>query len=117
MRRFIIDLAHELDTLTVTFGDDDARKGDVVISPFRLHAVDMFKAAIKAADGERVFINFAGGDHVRDDNGLPLFILPAKRIGLVLRQIRRENSELNAAMSSQCSLAQLKPTTAGLAMR
>lgn len=32
---------------------------------------------------------------------VPLFILPAKRIGLVLRQIRRENSELNAAMASQ----------------
>lgn len=32
---------------------------------------------------------------------VPLFILPAKRIGLVLRQIRRDNSELNAAMASQ----------------
>ena len=32
---------------------------------------------------------------------VPLFVLPAKRIGLVLRQIRRENSELSAAMSSQ----------------
>lgn len=32
---------------------------------------------------------------------VPLFILPAKRVGLVLRQIRREGSELNAAMASQ----------------
>jgi ATP-binding cassette subfamily B protein len=34
---------------------------------------------------------------------LPLFILPARRVGLVLRQIRRRSMELNADMSSAIS--------------
>jgi len=103
MRRFMIDLAHELDTLTVTFGDDDARKGDVLISPYRLHAVDMFKAAIKAADGERVFVNFAGGDNMRDEKGLPLFVLPEEpnetRLDTLLDQYVDEGCELRKAIA------------------
>jgi hypothetical protein len=108
MRRFMIDLAHELDSLTVTFGDEDARKGDVVISPFRLHAVDMFKAAIKAAGGERVFINFSGGDNVRDEKGQPLFILPddpnETRLDTLLDQYVDEGCELRKAIAELVEL-------------
>jgi hypothetical protein len=75
MRRFTLSLARELDSLTVTFGEE-ARKGDIIISPERLHAADLFAAAIKAAGGERVFINFSGDPHTRDEKGTPLFVLP-----------------------------------------
>ncbi|MFZ1755636.1 MAG: ABC transporter ATP-binding protein, partial [Caldilineaceae bacterium] len=34
---------------------------------------------------------------------LPFFILPARRVGLILRQIRRKSMELNAEMSSSIS--------------
>lgn len=103
MRRFMIDLAHDLDTLTVTFGEEDGRKGDVVISPYRLHAVDMFTAAIKAARGERVFINFAGGDNVRDEKGLPLFAVPEEptetKLNTLLDQYVDEGCELRKAIA------------------
>lgn len=103
MRRFMLDLAHELDTLTVTFGDEDARKGDVVITPNRLHAVDMFKAAIRAADGERVFINFSGDDATRDEKGQPLFMLPdapnETRMRALLDQYVDEGCELRKAIA------------------
>lgn len=75
MRRYIIHLARELDTLTVTFGEE-ARKGDTLITPGRIHAVDMFTAAVKAADGERVILNFSGDASTRDEMGMPMFMLP-----------------------------------------
>jgi hypothetical protein len=103
MRRFIIDLARELETLTVTFGDDEVRKGDMVISPQRLHAVDMFKGAIKAARGERVFINFAGNDSTRDEKGLPLFVVPEEpnetKLNSLLDQYVDEGCELRKSIA------------------
>jgi hypothetical protein len=103
MRRFMIDLANELDTLTVTFGTDDIRKGDVAVTPYRLHAVDMFKAAIRAARGERVFINFAGGDDSRDENGVPMFLLPESpnqtNLRALLDQYVDEGCELRKAIA------------------
>jgi hypothetical protein len=65
--------------------------------------VDMFKAAIKAADGERVFVNFAGGDNMRDEKGLPLFILPEEpnetRLDSLLDQYVDEGCELRKAIA------------------
>jgi len=108
MRRFMIDLAHELDTLTATFGDEDARKVDLVISPYRLHAVDMFKAAIKAASGERVFINFSGGDNTRDEKGQPLFLLPDEptetKMDMLLDQYVDEGCELRRSIAELVEL-------------
>ncbi|MCU0514593.1 MAG: hypothetical protein MUE40_18730 [Anaerolineae bacterium] len=102
MRRYLIQLARELDTLTVTFGDD-ARKGDMIISPTRMHAVDMFTAAIKAADGERVFLNFAGDTATRDDKGIPLFMVPEKptetQLHMLLDQYIDEGCQLRRAIA------------------
>jgi hypothetical protein len=66
MRRYIVQLARDLDSLTVTFGEA-ARSTDTVITPGRMHAVDMFVAAVKAANGERVILNFSGDSSSRDD--------------------------------------------------
>ena len=75
MRKYVIHFARELDFLTVTFGDKVA-KTDVVISPERMHATDLFKAVVTAASGERVYIDFMGGSETRDQLGNPLFMPP-----------------------------------------
>lgn len=75
MRRYILNLAGELETLTVTFGGQ-ARKGELHITPTRIHAVDLFTAAIRAAGGKRVVVNFPADKGTMDDKGFPLFVLP-----------------------------------------
>ena len=77
MRTFIIGLAQQLPTLTITFSQQ-AQENDIVITPERMHASDLFRAAVKAASGERVFVNFMGGSDIRDLDGNPLFVVPEK---------------------------------------
>lgn len=75
MRKYLMGFAREMDTLTITFSDQP-RKNDIVITPDRLHAADLFKAVVMAASNERVFLTFTGGRSVRDEKGNPRFILP-----------------------------------------
>lgn len=75
MRKYLINFAGDLDTLTVAFGDN-YHKGDLLIQPNRMHAVDLFEAVVKAATGERVFVHFLGGEDTRDARGNPQFMLP-----------------------------------------
>jgi len=71
MRKYLVRLAQEMSTLTVMFGGRTG-ENDIVISPHRMHATDLFKAVVMAAQGERVFVNFTGGDETRDTEGNPL---------------------------------------------
>lgn len=75
MRKYIMQFAREMETLTVGFGESPA-KGDIIITPNRMHAGDMFKAVVAAASNERTFITFTGGEKARDRRGNPLFLLP-----------------------------------------
>jgi hypothetical protein len=76
MRKYLVRFAQEMDTLTVIYGERP-HESDIVITPYRMHAVDLFRAMVTAASGQRVFVNFTGGKEARDDEGNPLFLLPA----------------------------------------
>lgn len=75
MRKYLMGFAREMGTLTTTFSDNPA-KGDVVITPERMHATDLFEAVVRAASNTRVFVTFTGGRNARDARGNPKFILP-----------------------------------------
>lgn len=74
MRKYLIHFADMMPTLSVNFGD--AAKGDILITPQRMHAADLFEAVVRAASNERVFVTFTGGPEARDGKGNPLFLLP-----------------------------------------
>jgi len=75
MRKYVVRFAQDIDTLTVTMGQD-RHEHDAVIQPDRMHAVDMFEAIVNALDGNRVNLHFDGGPETRDAKGNPRFILP-----------------------------------------
>lgn len=75
-RKYLMQFADVMETLTVTFGDD-SRPNDVVVTPMRIHAAEMFAAVVRAASGEHVNVHFKGGYETRDPDGNPLFIAPA----------------------------------------
>lgn len=75
MRKYLMGFARMMDSLTVTFGTVDQRS-DIVISPERMHAADLFRAVVKAASGERVIVTFTGGIESRDQFGNPVFLAP-----------------------------------------
>lgn len=101
MRLHLIHQARKLDTLTVTF-NGEIRKNDVVITPYRMHAVDMFTALSRAAGGERIFVYFSGGPETRDAKGNPRFILPENpaevELNALLDQYVDEGNELRRAI-------------------
>lgn len=101
MRRYLLAFARETSTLTVTFGAPIHAR-DVVINPDRMHAVDLFRAIVRANSGERVFVNFTGGDKARDEKGNPLFLLPEHptemEMKLLLDQYVDEGNELRKAI-------------------
>ena len=75
MRRYLMHFAREMGSLTVTFS---GRSGpnDVVITPKRMHAADIFEAVVRASSGERIFVHFDDDETARDEKGNPLFSLP-----------------------------------------
>ncbi len=75
MRKYLLTFAQQMETLTVTFGNNPA-KGDIIVTPHRMHAVDMFKAVVQAASNERVFVTFTGDEDIRDSRGQPRFVVP-----------------------------------------
>ncbi|MBZ0288115.1 MAG: hypothetical protein K8I30_10915 [Anaerolineae bacterium] len=75
MRQYLVMFAKELGALSINFSDQ-AYEGDVVVTPDRIHAVDIFDAVVRAADGKRVNVTFTGGDAARDGKGYPLFVAP-----------------------------------------
>lgn len=75
MRRHLIGVASQLDTMTINFSDR-AYDGDIIVTPERMHAAEMFRAVVMASAGHRVFITFTGGDKAQDEKGNPLFVMP-----------------------------------------
>lgn len=102
MRKYLMQFARSMETLTVTFGNV-VHKGDVIITPERIHAAELFSAVVRAASGERVFVNFIGGPETRDEKGNPMFI-PAKPLSEIelhalLDQYVDEGNELRRAIA------------------
>lgn len=104
MRKYLMHFAREMDTLTVAFGDH-IRESDVVISPERMHAADLFRAIVMALKGEQVMVAITGGREARDETGNPVIIMPTDPPEMELRalldqyvdegnQLRREIVEL-----------------------
>jgi hypothetical protein len=75
MRKYLMRFAREMSSLTVDFGDK-IHEGDIVITPERMHAADLFRAVVQAASNRRVFVTFTGSKSARDERGNPLFIVP-----------------------------------------
>ena len=97
MRRFVMAYAERRRELTAML-DRDVRPRDVVITPSRMHAVDLFRAVVKAASGERVEVNFQGDKSLRDEQGNPRMIVPEDppeaEMKALLDQYVDEGSEL-----------------------
>ncbi len=75
MRKYFMKFAEDLQALTVTFGSETF-DGDIIITPTRMHAADLFRAVVKSASGQRTMVNFIGGSETRDENGYPIFTAP-----------------------------------------
>jgi len=75
MRKYMMHFAREMGSLTVTFS---GRPGpnDIVITPGRMHAADIFEAVVRGSSGERVFVHFDDDETQRDERGNPLFNAP-----------------------------------------
>ncbi|MEO0561023.1 MAG: hypothetical protein AAF125_02845 [Chloroflexota bacterium] len=103
-RKYLLGFADEIDTLTASIGGA-VRRGDVVVTPGRIHAVDMFKAVARAASGERVYVHFQlpEGDGPRDKRGVPLFQVPEDPhevdMAMLLDQYVDEGNRLRRALS------------------
>ncbi len=107
MRKYLLRFAKDVTALTVTFGEQTF-EGDVVISPFRMHAVDIFRAMVDASSGRRVVINFTGGEEARDVDGNPIFRVPENpprpQLEALLDEYVDEGSELRQAI---CNLVRI----------
>jgi hypothetical protein len=75
MRKYLMSFARELSSLSADFSEQ-AHEGDVIITPDRLHAADLFRAVVEAASNRRVFVTITGGDKARDAHGNPVFLAP-----------------------------------------
>ena len=107
MRKYLLRYAKAVSALTVTFSNE-AYEGDVVITPGRMHAVDIFQAMVNAASGKRVVITFTGGEETRDKDGNPLFIAPDNppkaQLDALLDQYVDEGNALREAI---CNLVKI----------
>lgn len=97
MRKYLLHFANEMKTLTVTFANTH-KLGEVVITPGRMHAADIFEAVVKAAAGERVFVHFPSNITKRDAAGNPIFVCPKnppkKELDALLDQYVDEGNDL-----------------------
>jgi len=107
LRRYILRFAEDLHALTVSFGEETF-DGDVVITPRRIHAADMFEAVTNAAAGRRVVVNFTGGDKARDQQGNPIFLAPDDPTPVDLRMFLDQYlDEGNALRRRICDLVRI----------
>lgn len=107
MRKYLVRFAEVLPALTITFSDQTF-EGDVVITPDRIHAVDMFRAIIRSASGKRAVVNFTGGDKARDEKGNPLFIAPENPRDTQLRtRLDEYVDEGNSLRRAMCELVRI----------
>ncbi len=103
MRKYFMKFAEDLTALTVTFGDETFA-GDIIITPTRMHAADLFRAVVQAASGQRTIVNFTGGEDAKDDKGYPLFKAPAEplpaELATLLDQYLDEGNALRREIAS-----------------
>ena len=104
LRKYLVHFARQVPLLTVNLGNNP-RRGDIEITPYRMHAADLFRAVTRAASGKRVKVTFTGGPEARDEHGNPLFLAPetpkAIELQALLDQYVDEGNEL------RCAIAQL----------
>jgi len=102
MRKYLMSFARIMDTLTVTFGSADQHT-DIVISPERMHAADLFRAVVSAASGKRIIVTFTGGTNAHDEYGNPRFLAPENPLEIekeaLLDQYVDEGNELRRAIA------------------
>jgi hypothetical protein len=107
MRRYLMLFAQEMRTLTVTF-ENQSHPRDVTISPYRMHAADLFEAVVDAASGKRVTVNFTGGPAARDKKGNPLLMTPEKPLEAELYALLDQYvDEGNALRKAICELVRI----------
>ncbi len=103
MRKYLMGFARQMDKLTVTFGTE-LQNTDIVISPERMHAADLFRAVVLASSGQRVIVTFTGGTGARDEFGNPRFLAPNDPLEIemdaLLDQYVDEGNELRRAIAS-----------------
>jgi hypothetical protein len=105
MRKYVMGLARVMNTLTVSLNDQPA-DDDIVIGPERMHAADLFRALVKAASNQRVYLTFTGISQesgTRDELGNPCFIAPPDpptvEMHTLLDQYVDEGNELRRAIA------------------
>src|SRR5690606_10077803 len=86
LRKYLVHFARQVPLLTVNLGNNP-RRGDIEITPYRMHAADLFRAVTKAASGKRVKVTFTGGPEARDEHGNPLFLAPEKPKAIELQAL------------------------------
>jgi len=103
MRKYLMRFAQDLSTLTVTF-NNRSLESDIEITPFRMHAADIFEAVVTAAGGKRVIVNFTGDNSSLDELGNPMFLAPQSpppvQRRLLLDQYIDEGNALRKAISN-----------------
>jgi hypothetical protein len=107
MRKYLMNFARQMDTLTINFSDQ-IHADDVVITPERIHAADLFRAVVQAASNRRTFVTFTGGRAARDDKGNPVFIVPPDppevQKMVLLDQYVDEGNELRRSIAELVSI-------------
>lgn len=102
MRKYLMSFANEMDTLTVAF-TDEPRPGDIVVTPYRMHASEVFRAVVDAASGRRVFVAVTGGNAAQDQRGHPRLIVPQEppeiEMKALLDQYVDEGNQLRKAIA------------------
>lgn len=103
MRKYLMRFAQDLDTLTITFSSQGV-DADIEVTPYRMHAADIFEAVVTAASGKRVIVNFAGDGDSLDEKGNPIYLAPKApapvQRNLLLDQYVDEGNALRKAISN-----------------
>ena len=103
MRKYLMRFAQDLSSLTITF-NNRSLDSDIEITPFRMHAADIFEAVVTASGGKRVIVNFTGDNDSLDEQGNPVFLAPTNpppvQRSLLLDQYIDEGNALRKAVSN-----------------
>jgi len=88
MRRHLITRSEDFETLTITYGKPTVQT-DVVITPDKMHATEIFRAMVRACDHELITVTFTEPDRKRDKKGNPMMALD-ENLTTAQKQVRLE---------------------------